>query len=115
MSTVTYSSDNSGVGGTCIASWTGDGAALELLPGFKPRIIKVANITDNINDLYIAGMTSTLGTQNTAANGTVSTLTSANGITVPAPASTTANGIDGALLAAGINVNAKVYLAIMTR
>lgn len=115
MATVTYSSDTSGVSGFCVATWTGDGAAQELLPGFKPRMILLANITDNINDLYIEGMTSTLGTQNTAANGTVSTLTSANGITVPATASTTANGQNGARLAAGINVNAKVYVAVMYR
>ena len=115
MSTVTYSSDSSGVGGTCIASWTGDGAALELLPGFKPRYIHIYNITDSIQDVFVAGMTSTLGTLDTVLNGTSQMLTSANGITVPATKSATANGVDGALVAAGLNVNAKVYLAIMTR
>lgn len=115
MSTVTYSSDSSGVSGTCIATWTGDGAALELLPGFKPRMIRLMNITDSIEHISGEGFTSTLGTLERILNGTAQMLTQANGITIPATKSATANGITGTLVAAGLNVNAKVYVCELLR
>lgn len=115
MSTVTLTSDSSTPSGMAVASWTGDGAALVINPGFKPRIVEMWNITDGIYDEYIDGMSGTLGTVNIAANGAVTILTSANGITVPATVAGCGDGVNGCLLAAAINVNAKVYKAKLIR
>lgn len=115
MSTVTLTSDSSSPFGFAVASWTGDGSAQVIDPGFKPRKVEVWNITDGIWDVFFDGMSGTLGTVNTAANGAITILTSANGITVPATVAGGGNGATGCLLAAGISVNAKVYKAVLHR
>lgn len=116
MATVTYTSDSSGNAGMSVCTFTGDGNALVINPGFKPRFILYMNVTDGILDLWVDGMASTLGTVNIAANGTISILTAANGITVPAPTYTSpGDGINGALVAAALVVNTKVYRVAMIR
>ena len=115
MSTVTLTSDSSSPYGMAVLSWTGDGAAQVIDPGFKPRKIELFNITDGILDFWFDGMSGTLGTVNIAANGAITILSAANGVTVPATVAGGGNGATGALLAAGINANAKVYKATCYR
>src|SRR4051812_41588961 len=48
MATVTISKRSDGVVNSATASWTGDGAAQTVTPGFVPLYVEIINATDSI-------------------------------------------------------------------
>lgn len=67
MATVTLTSDSTSPSGFAVATWTGDGTAQLVDPGFSPRWINLYNLTDGISLVHADGMTSTFLQANGAA------------------------------------------------
>lgn len=80
-------------------TWTGDGNAKTLTPGFKPKYLKLDNVTDRIADEKYKDMLAT-ETLHTVAGGT-RTLATSSYIVL--------NDDGTVTIAAAANINAKVF------
>lgn len=103
MATDTATTQDGGVSNLAVGSFTGAGAIVEVTCGFKPRYIKLINLTDRITQEWTYDMAAT-HTLNTAADGT---MTDDTGSLLVAKGG--ADGYRGFAVAAAAAVNAKLY------
>ena len=100
---VNANTQDGGVSNLAVGTFTGDGTAVEVNCGFKPRYVKLINLTDRIIDEKTFDMTDAQ-TLHTSADGTM-TLVTTSQITLE-------GGQDefrGFTIAAATNINAKVF------
>lgn len=69
---VTANAQDGGVSNLATGSFTGDGNITDAFTGFRPRLVKLINLTDDITYEWVRGMAATQ-TLKTIANGTLST------------------------------------------
>ncbi len=103
MATDTATSQAGGIANIAVGSFTGAGEAVSVTTGFKPRYIKLINLTDRITQEWTADMAAT-HTLNTAADGTMTDNTGS--LLVPKGFGDSYRGFEVAAAAA---VNSKAY------
>lgn len=100
---VTATTQDGGVSNLAVGTWTGDGTAVTVNCGFKPRYVKLINLTDRILDEKTYDMTDAQ-TLHTAVDGAM-TLVTTSQITFEGGQ----DDFRGFTVAAATNINAKVF------
>jgi 3'-phosphoadenosine 5'-phosphosulfate (PAPS) 3'-phosphatase len=103
MATDIATTQDGGVSNLAVGSFTGAGEAVSVTTGFKPRYIKLINLTDRIVHEWTYDMAAT-HTLNTAADGTMTDNTGSHLV-----AKGGQDDFRGFLVAAAAAVNAKLY------
>lgn len=99
--------NDGGVSNLAVVTWTGDGTVANINCGFKPRYVKVLNLTDRIEDEKFYEMTDAQGLHRVAAG--TATLTTSSDIVLHGAEDSDFRGF---AVAAATNITGKVFHAI---